>query len=320
VVDVAGNMQFDGQGNAAATWTQASNTATTNVTATGTYTVSQGCLGSLTLTDAGGNKYSGAVSAFGAASANFEWVAANPQVVFTAAGRAAFGSPGQAVVNAASFLADDTPAGSVFSIFGSNFASKVGQATDTPLPTTLLTTTVTVNGELAPMFYVNANQINAQLPEDIKPGLATLIVKNGSSTSNAAAVMIPATGTPGISVYGNNRAVVVNPDGSVNSPTSPAKVGDTVVAYFTGGGPVSTSGPLTTGAGSPKGLSPVTGAYTITVGGVDATSITYVGLTPQSVGLYQMDFVIPKVAAGDHPLVLTISGEASNNPLIAVTN
>jgi uncharacterized protein (TIGR03437 family) len=319
ILDIEGVLQFDGQGNATANWTQASNTATATVSATGTYTVTANCLGSMTLTDSANNKYSGAVSIFGLAAQTFELVATNPQLIFTGAGRAAFVNPGQAVVNAASFVAARTPVGSVFSIFGANLATRVGQATAVPLPTTILTTTVTVNGELAPLFYVDQNQINAQMPEDIKSGLATVIVKNGSATSNAAAVFIPATGTPGIVVYGNNRAVVVNQNGTVNSPTAPAKVGDTVVAYFTGGGPVNAAGPLVTGGPTPAGLSPVSGPNTVKVNGVDATT-TYVGLTPGSIGLYQANFVIPKVAAGDHPLVITISGQSSNNPLIAVSN
>ena len=120
-------------------------------------------------------------------------------------------------------------------------------------------------------------------------------------------------------MYGNNRAVVVNQNGSVNSPSAPAKVGDTLVAYFTGGGPVNAAGPLVTGAPAPAGLSPVSGAYTVKVSGNDAT-INYLGLTPGSIGLYQANFVVPKVAAGDHPLVITISGQSSNNPLIAVSN
>jgi len=317
IVDLAGVVQFDGQGNVTANWTQASNTATANVSATGTYTVTAACLGSLSLTDTANLKYAGSISVFGAAGNNFELVVANPQLIFTGAGRAAFVNPGQAVVNAGSYLYDQTPAGSVFSLFGSNLATRVGQATSTPLPTTVLTTTVTVNGELAPLFYVDPNQINAQMPEDIKPGLATVVVKNGSGTSNAVAIMVPATGTPGIVVYGDNRAVVINQDGTVNSPSAPAKVGDVLVAYFTGGGPVNPAGPLVSGSSSPSGLSPVAGPYTVKVSGVDAT-INYMGLTPGSVGLYQANFVLPKVATGDRRLVITISGQDSNNPYIAV--
>jgi uncharacterized protein (TIGR03437 family) len=319
VVDIAGVLQFDGQGKVTATWTQASNAGTVNVSATGTYSVTAACLGSVTLTDTGSNKYAVSVSIFGAAEGNFVLVATNPVLIFSGAGRVASVNPEQAVVNAASFIPDQTPAGSVFSIFGVGMATGIGQPTSVPLPTTLLTTTVTVNGELAPLFYVSSGQINAQMPEDIQPGVATVIVKNGSATSNAVGINIPATGTPGISMYGNNRAAVVNQDGSLNSPTAPAKVGDVLVAYFTGGGPVNASGPLITGAPTPAGLSPVSGANTVKVSGVEVT-INYIGLTPGSIGLYQANFVVPRVAAGDHPLVITIAGQNSNNPLIAVSN
>jgi len=319
VVDIAGLLQFDGQGNVTANWTQASNTATANVTATGTYTVTAACLGTLTLTDTASNKYAGSVSIYGAAAGNFEWVTTDPALIFTGIGRVANVNPGQAVDNAASGLPNETPAGSIFSIYGVDLATGIGQPTSVPLPTTLLTTTVTINGEPAPLFYLSPGQINAQMPEDIKPGVATVIVKNGSATSNAVAVIIPATGTPGTFVYGSNRAIVQNQDLSLNSPTAPAKVGDVLTVYFTGGGPVNAAGTLVTGAPTPGGLSPVSGTNTVKVSGVDAT-VTYMGLTPGSIGLYQADFVVPKVAAGDHPLVITISGQASNNPLIAVSN
>ena len=318
VVDIAGVLQFDGQGNVTANWMQASNTATASISATGTFAITSGCVGTLSLTDTANNNYAGTVSVFGALSQSFGWVATNPQLVFTATARVASVNPGQAVVNAANFNAGETPAGSIFSLFGANLATGVGEPTKLPLPTTLRTTSVTVNGELAPLFYVNSGQINAQMPEDIQPGVATVIVKNGTTTSNAAAVIVPATATPGIIVYGNNLAVVINPNGSTNSSSAPAKVGDVVVAYFLGGGPVNATGPLVTGAASPPGQSSVTGPYTVTLGGVDAL-VNFVGLTPGSVGLYQANFVVPQVTAGNHPLVLTISGQASNNPVMSVS-
>jgi uncharacterized protein (TIGR03437 family) len=322
IVDMGGVFTFDGLGNLTANWNTSSNTTSSSVTATGTYTVSPNCLGTISVTDSTTNtKYSLALSIFGALGANFTFSASSPASVFNGTARTAFVNPGQAVVNAASFTASATPAGSVFTIFGSGLASGVSQASVVPLPTTLLTTSVTVNGELAPLFYVSQTQINAQMPEDIQAGLVTVIVKNGNSSSNAVAVTIPATATPGIVVYGQNQAVVVNQDNSVNAPTNPAKVGDIVVAYLTGGGPVTTTGgaALVTGARSPAGLSPVTGANSITVNGKDAT-VSYLGLTPGSIGLYQANFKIPQVATGNHPLVITIAGEASNKPLIAVTN
>ena len=130
---------------------------------------------------------------------------------------------------------------------------------------------------------------------------------------------VPATGTPGISVYPTNRAVVVNQDGSVNSPSAGASAGDQVVAYFTGGGPVQAAGKLVTGAPAPDGLSSVTGDYAVTVGGVTAI-VKYIGLTPESIGLYQVNFVVPQLPKGTYPVVITIDGYASNNPVMTISN
>ena len=208
----------------------------------------------------------------------------------------------------------------VFVLFGNDLATNNAQAISVPLPDKLLTTTVTVNGTAVPLFYVSAGQIDAQMPWEIPGGsVASVVVKNGTATSNAAAVYVPATGTPGISVYSTDRAVVTNSDGSVNSPTSPASVGDEVVAWFTGGGPVLAAGPLVTGAPAPNGLSSVTGTYTVTVGTVPAV-VDYIGLTPGSIGLYQVNLVIPQIAKGTYPVQINIAGYVSNEPVITVGN
>jgi uncharacterized protein (TIGR03437 family) len=205
-------------------------------------------------------------------------------------------------------------------LFGQNLATRPAGAVTTKLPTQLLDTTVTVNGELAPLFYVDSSQIDAQLPWDI-PGnaVASVIVTNGSSVSNAAAVYVPGSGTPGISVYSNNRAVVVNSNGSVNSGAAPAKAGDEVVAYFTGGGPVLSQVNLISGSPAGAGLSPVNADNSVTVGGLEA-NVVYMGLTPLGIGLYQANFIVPQIAKGAYPVVITISGQASNNPVMNVSN
>ena len=66
-------------------------------------------------------------------------------------------------------------------------------------------------------------------------------------------------------------------------------------------------------------LSPVTGDNSVTVGGVQAT-VKYMGLTPGSVGLYQANFIVPQLAKGAYPVVITIAGQASNNPVMNVSN
>ena len=90
------------------------------------------------------------------------------------------------------------------------------------------------------------------------------------------------------------------------------------MAYFTGGGPVQNKG-LGTGTPAPGGLSPVSNSNSVTVAS-KAAKVTYVGLVPGFVGLYQANFKVPGVGAGDHAVIITIGGQPSNAPVIAVSN
>jgi uncharacterized protein (TIGR03437 family) len=330
--DESGELQFDGQGNVTSSYTVTSSLTTpAAITATGTYSVTSTCLATATLTDSTGKIDTLNFVIEGNYGDNLVLVESNSAFVRSGSGHSAFLNPARSIANVASYSVNATPPGSVFVLYGTGLATanKSASATSTPLPTTLLTTTVKVNGTPVPLFYAASGQIDAQMPWNI-PGnsVASVIVTFGTTTSNAAAVVVPATGTPGISVYSNNRAVVVNADGNVNSSTDAASVGDEVVVYFTGGGPVTTSGTLVTGSPAPDSLSPVPAASnpTITVGGINAT-VKYIGLTPLGIGLYQANFLVPQIAKGTYPVVITISGQASNalggptpNPVMTVAN
>jgi uncharacterized protein (TIGR03437 family) len=319
--DEGGVFSFDGQGNVSARYTITSAGLTpAAVSSNGNYSVTSGCLATATLNDSSGKGNTLNFVISGNYGQTLFLLEANSQFVRTGSAHSAFLNPTESIGNVASYAVNSTPAGSVFVLFGTGLAAKAASAITTTLPTTLLSTRVTVNGEPAPLFYVNSGQIDAQMPWDIPGGaVASVVVTNGNVASNAAAVYVPATGTPGLSYYSTNRAVVVNADGSVNSPTNPAKVGDEVIAYFTGGGPVQAAGPLVTGEPAPSGLSPVTGDSTITLGQANAT-VDYIGLTPGGIGLYQANFIVPPIAKGTYPVVITISDEASNNPVMTISN
>ena len=317
---ISGLLQFDGRGGVTGNWSVSSNGTAASDSLTGTYTVTSSCLANATLTDGSATAFTVNMAVTSADGGNFALDLANATVSFSANAHSTFTNPGLALASAASGSASSTPPGSIFALYGSGMATGSTQANKLPLPGTLLNTSVTVNGETAPLFYMSSGQINAQMPWDIQPGVASVVVTTGNGMSNSAAVNVPATATPEVFIYGSNRAAVQNPDLSVNSSTAPAHVGDTVVAYFTGGGPVNPAGPLTTGLGSPNGLSPVTGTpMVVTVAGV-ATTITYIGLTPTEVGLYQVNFVVPKVAAGDRTLAVTIGSSVSTGSIMTVAN
>ncbi len=329
--DESGVLQFDGQGNVTASYSiTSSGTTASAVTSTGTYSVTSGCLATATLIDSNSKTNTLNLVIMGNYGQNADLLEANSQFIRDGQAHSAVVNPSQAIANVASYAVSATPPGSVFTLFGSDLATKTASAGNPPLPLTLLTTQVKVNGVAVPLFYVDTGQIDAQMPWEIQGGtVASVVVTNGNSTSNAVAVYVPATGTPGLSFYSTNRVVVVNINGSTNSATAPAAVGDEVVLYFTGGGPVTPAGKLVTGAGAPNGLSGVTGSYSITVGGVSVPSanIEFVGLSPGSVGLYQANFNVPQLAKGTYPVVLTIAGEASNalggpapNPVMTVSN
>src|SRR5580692_288530 len=87
VLDVAGVLQFDGQGNVTANWVQVSNLSTTTITATGTYSVSSTCLATATLTDASSNKYAFSLSIYSTAP-DFALAVSSPQLIFDGTGAA----------------------------------------------------------------------------------------------------------------------------------------------------------------------------------------------------------------------------------------
>jgi len=312
---LSGLFEFDGAGSVTGNWSVATNGVQTPVTVTGHYTVSS-CTASATLADANGNGYTLAFTVTSADGANFSVIGASAASLFSVTGHSTFTNPGLAVGNAAG-VSGGTPPGSLFSIYGFNLSTSQAQPTSFPLPTTAANTTVTVNNEAVPLVYVDSGQINAQMPLDIKPGVATLVVKSGSTLSNAVAITIPSTPIPGVFALGANHTAAENyPSYAVNSPSVPASVGQYVMVYFTGGGAVQGGSAIVTGHATPDAIFPVTATYSATVNGVPA-SVSFVGLTSGYAGLYQANLMIPNVPAGQHPLVITVGGVASNSTTIS---
>ena len=124
---------------------------------------------------------------------------------------------------------------------------------------------------------------------------------------------------PGIYAAGNGQGIIIGfPGYQLIDAAHPATAGDTAIIYCTGLG--ATSAAVATGQPAPfdqlaKAVVPVT----VTVGGVNA-AVSFAGLTPGSVGLYQVNIQIPAgVAAGAAvPVVITQGAIDSNQATIAV--
>lgn len=202
------------------------------------------------------------------------------------------------VVNAASFAPKIAP-GSLFSIFGTDLATARQDAVSAPLPASLAGASVTVGGKGAPLVFVSAGQINAQVPYETPLGdnVPVVVTVNGQSSPVANVTVMAAA--PGIFQFGEKRAVVQNDDYTVNTAENGAAPNSYVVVYLTGAGAV--DNPVATGstaAGNP--VSRHKGNVTATINGTMA-DIAFAGLTPQFIGLTQVNLKSPDAAGGHIP-------------------
>ena len=221
-----------------------------------------------------------------------------------------------AAVNAASFQAGPVAPGALVSIFGTNLAGNVMSASPPSLPLTLGGTSLAIDGVPAPLLYVSPNQINAQIPFETLPGSATVMVRSAGAPTSTLSISI-SSAAPGLFTTGQNRAAVQNADGSLNSPENPAAAGSTIAVYLTGQGAVSPAVPT----GSPAPLNPFAVAIypvTATLRGLPA-NVGFSGLSPGSVGLFQVNLTVPALESGSYPLVISINGVASNSALVTVS-
>ncbi len=225
------------------------------------------------------------------------------------------------VVNGASFASGQAVApGSIISIFGSNLAETIAGAARLPLPLALGAVSVSFDQPAAGLsipgrfFFVSPGQLNVQVPWEFA-GLTSVMLKvRIDDTVSAVYTLQLSDYAPGIFEYtigGQKLGVVTHADGSIVTPSSPAKKGETVIVYATGVGPVDQQQASGSAAGA-QPLAHTTQTPAVTVGSQSA-SVLFSGLAPFFVGLYQLNVTIPSgTPSGTQPLVITTSGIAGN--------
>jgi adhesin/invasin len=225
------------------------------------------------------------------------------------------------VVNAASFHPGGAP-GAVMSIFGSGLSDNIYQALTYPLPTQLGPTTVTVNGNVVPLYYVSPTQIDFEMPGGAPAEHVQVAVNVGSVSSRASLATQPHIASltevdPGLFVNAGDRAAALNQDLTIHSPATPLAAGALVLLFMTGQGPITPS--LPDGIAAPANpLSLITGTVGVTIGGMPA-QVVYAGVAPGFAGLSQINAVIPAgLVPGDQPLFISVNGVSSNVGLITV--
>jgi len=235
------------------------------------------------------------------------------------------------VTNGASFAVPPRIApGAIASVFGRNLALDTALGTTLPLPTALAGVTLRVNTVSAPLFFVSPSQLNFQVPWELAGQTqASITVTTPGGTSDAQAVSLVAfspglfstssTGTGQGSILISSSGEVAAPSGSIRGwPARPVKRGESISIFCTGLGDVATH--PASGAPAPSDKPSVTSLIpAVTVGDIPS-QVTFSGLAPGFVGLYQVNAQVPANApTGDAvPVVLTVGAATSNAVTIAV--
>jgi uncharacterized protein (TIGR03437 family) len=231
----------------------------------------------------------------------------------------------QAIVSAASYAAGAVSPGEFITMFGTGIGPAVpaemsvvaGYATNT-----LQSTSVTIDGQNAPMIYVSPNQITVQVPYNVTIGLAKAVAVNNNGVIALDTVDTTAA-APGLflisGVVGQCAALRYSMSSgtySVNGTPSAALVGDIMVFYLTGEGIYDLTASPATGYIVPASLNPLpqlSPLPTVTIGGAPAT-VQYAGpVIGGLLGLLQINAVVPagSTKGPSVPVVITIGAGAT---------
>ncbi len=222
------------------------------------------------------------------------------------------------VVSAADLSTAVAPGG-LITIFGSQLSPLNLATKEIPLPMALGDSCLTVNGLPLPLIFTSPTQINAQLPFQAT-GNVTLIVRTpGGVSDNYNLVIQPAA--PSVfraSIAGDDTLIptVVRAENQTLATTSnPIHRGDTLAVYLTGLG--LTSPALEAGFAAPSSpLATVLVAPKLDLGGV-TLPVSYAGLAPGQVGVYQINVSVPRNVPTGLSIPLTIA-QSTGNTSIAV--
>ena len=212
-------------------------------------------------------------------------------------------------VNNASFASNPVAPGSLVSVFGTGLAGTNQTA-------------LALGGFAMPLYHTFPLQIDAQVPWELAgQAQAPLSITTDDLDGNTVSVPL-APYSPGIySANGTGAgqgAILINGTTTLASPATPAQRGDYINVFATGLGPVS-SQPATGAPAPTKPLAETTATVTATIAGLPAP-VSFAGLAPGWVGLYQVNVQIPATApTGDAvPIALSVGGAASNQVTIAI--
>jgi uncharacterized protein (TIGR03437 family) len=206
--------------------------------------------------------------------------------------------------------------GDIVDVFGEQFLfANIAFSPGVPLATQISGSSVMVNGRAAPLYFSKYDQIAFQVPMETALGTAQVQVLRDGIAGNIISVQV-VDRVPRI-------LVITNPDGSLPSTAHPAKAGDTLVIWAIGLGPTNPAVGTNVPAPGSEPLARLIAMPSVEfgVGFFGSVSVTpdYAGLSPSSVGLYQVNAAVPQgVSSGLVNVTLVFSDGVSNSVQVAV--
>ncbi len=238
----------------------------------------------------------------------------------------------QTIISAGAFGAfDAVTTGTWMEIYGANLARDTRQwggadFTGVNAPTSLDGTSVTVAGQPAAVYFISSGQVNALVPDGVASGPQPVVLTTGNGTSIPFTISVNPLepgmlAPPSFIVNGSQYLAALFPDGQTyvlppntipGVPSRQAMPGDTIIVYgvgFGGTNPAVPNEQITEAANN------LTNPIQVSFGSTPAT-LSYFGLAPSFVGLYQFNIVVPNVPANDlTPFTFTLGGTAASQTL-----
>lgn len=238
----------------------------------------------------------------------------------------------QSVVNAADY-SDAIVEGGYISIFGDGLAGATAVAQSVPFPSELggarieirETTPFGVGRSWSlPLYYVSAKQLSALIPYGLGVAGVEVVVANGSGRSTPRRIAVKTAG-PRLFTYsqlGTGTAVLTRANNQLITATTPMQPGEVMQLYLNSAGPVTpalTAGEISGDGGALGPMRRMTTTPELTVNGRKA-DITFAGMSPGSVGLYQINFRAPyDEVEGDLALKVKVGTEDSQDRVFVRT-
>jgi uncharacterized protein (TIGR03437 family) len=209
--------------------------------------------------------------------------------------------------------------GNIVQIYGTALASQTTSPQVLPLPTEVLGTQVLIGGVASPLFYVSPGQLNAQIPFELESGKQYQVIVNANGALTTPQPIQLNAGAPAVLQFTSGLIVAQHQDGTLVSSDAPGASGEFIVLYMSGLG--ATDIPVPSGQPSPANPpANVLDTPLLTLNGAPVP-ISFAGLTPTLVGLYQINLQIPSnLADGTYDLAVSQSGVVSNTTSLPVKN